>query len=158
MTASAATLLQPGSPEQWAAARALVEEYAASLQIDLDFQNFAEEIGSLTHEYGPPDGCFILAAKDGRFVGCGGVRRHDVSACEMKRLYVVPGARGGGIARLIVERLIEHARQRGYGVLLLDTLPSMDGAQALYRSLGFTSTAPYRYNPVPGATFWKLML
>jgi len=158
VTQSAATLLQAGSPEQWAAARALVEEYAATLQLDLDFQNFDDEIASLPREYGPPDGCFILAAKDGRFVGCGGVRRHDAAAGEMKRLYVVPGARGSGIARLIVERLIAHARQRGYGVLLLDTLPTMDGAQALYRSLGFTSTAPYRYNPVPGATFWMLKL
>ena len=95
MTAPAATLLQPGSPEQWAAARALVEEYAGSLQLDLDFQNFDDEVESLPREYGPPDGCFILAARDGRFVGCGGVRRHDVSAGEMKRLYVVPGARGG---------------------------------------------------------------
>jgi len=156
--APAAALLQPASPEQWAAARALVEEYAASLQLDLDFQNFDDEIASLPREYGPPDGCFVLAATDGRFVGCGGVRRHDEAACEMKRLYVRPDARGGGIARLIVERLIEHARQRGYGVLLLDTLPTMDGAQALYRSLGFTPTEPYRYNPVPGATFWKLVL
>lgn len=158
MTAPAATLLQPGSPEQWAAARALVEEYAGSLQLDLDFQNFDDEVESLPREYGPPDGCFILAARDGRFVGCGGVRRHDVSAGEMKRLYVVPGARGGGVARLIVERLIEHARHRGYDGLLLDTLPTMDGAQALYRSLGFAPTTPYRYNPVPGATFWKLKL
>ena len=158
MTASAVTLLQPASSEHWAAARALVEEYAASLQLDLDFQNFAAEIESLPREYGPPDGCFVLAAQDGRFVGCGGVRRHDASAGEMKRLYVVPGAREGGIARLIVEQLIAHARQRGYGLLLLDTLPTMDGAQALYRSLGFTPTEPYRYNPVAGATFWKLRL
>jgi len=158
VTAPAATLLQPGSAEQWAAARALVEEYAASLHLDLDFQNFDDEIASLPREYGPPDGCFILAAQDGRFVGCGGVRRHDAAACEMKRLYVVPGARGRGIARLIVDRLIAHARQRGFGLLLLDTLPTMDGAQALYRSLGFAPTAPYRYNPVPGATFWKLRL
>ena len=158
MSASEAALLQPGSPEQWAAARVLGEEYAASLELDLDFQNFDDEIASLPREYGPPDGCFILAATAGRVVGCGGVRRHDASACEMKRLYVRPEARGGGIARLLVERLIEHALQRGYGTMLLDTLPTMDGAQALYRSLGFTPTTPYRYNPVPGATYWMLKL
>lgn len=156
--APAATLLEPGSPEHWAAARALVEEYAASLQLDLDFQNFNDEIASLPHEYGSPDGCFILALQDDRFVGCGAIRRHDASACEMKRLYVVPGARAGGIARLIVERLVAHARERGYRSVLLDTLPTMAGAQALYRSLGFAATDPYRFNPVPGATFWKLRL
>ena len=150
------TLVQPGSPEHWAAARALVEEYAASLQLDLEFQNFDEEIASLDREYGSPDGCFVLAVQDNRFVGCGGVRRHDASACEMKRLYVVPAARGGGIARLIAERLIAHARERGYRSMLLDTLPTMARAQALYRSLGFTPTDAYRFNPVPGATFWTL--
>jgi GNAT superfamily N-acetyltransferase len=156
--ASAATLLRPASPEQWAAARALVEEYAASLQLDLDFQHFDDEIASLPREYGSPDGCFVLAAQDDRFVGCGGVRRHDASTCEMKRLYVVPAARGGGIARQIVEQLIAHARERGYRSMVLDTLATMAGAHALYRSLGFTPTEPYRFNPVPGATFWKLRL
>jgi len=156
--APAATLVQPGSPEHWTAARALVEEYAASLQIDLEFQNFDDEIASLSRAYGPPDGCFILAAQGARFVGCGGIRRHDALTCEMKRLYVVPAARGGGIARMIVERLIAAARAGGYGSMLLDTLPTMGGAQALYRSLGFTVTEPYRFNPVPGATFWKLRL
>jgi|SRR5690242_17711998 len=156
--ASAATLIQPCSSEHWAAARVLVEEYAASLQLDLDFQHFDDEISSLPREYGPPDGCFVLVEQDHRFVGCGGLRRHDASACEMKRLYVVPAARGGGIARLIVERLIAHARERGYGSMLLDTLPTMAAAQALYRTLGFTPTDPYRFNPAPGATFWKLRL
>jgi ribosomal protein S18 acetylase RimI-like enzyme len=156
--ASAVTLLRPASPEQWAAARRLVEQYAASLQLDLDFQNFDDEIASLPRAYGSPDGCFVLAAQDEGFVGCGGIRRHDASACEMKRLYVVPAARGGGIARQIAERLIAHARERGYRSVLLDTLPTMAGAQALYRSLGFTPTDPYRFNPVPGATFWKLRL
>jgi putative acetyltransferase len=156
--AAAATLIQPGSPEEWTTARALVEEYAASLQLDLEFQNFDDEIACLSRAYGPPDGCFILAAQGPRFVGCGGIRRHDALACEMKRLYVVPAARGGGLARMIVERLIAAARARGYRSMLLDTLPTMGGAQALYRSLGFTETDPYRFNPVPGATFWKLRL
>jgi putative acetyltransferase len=144
------------SPEQWAAARALVEEYAASLKIDLQFQNFEEEIESLPREYGPPDGCVILAARHGQFVACGGVRRFSDSACEMKRLYVVPAHRGAGIARLVVHALIEHAQQRCYRSMLLDTLPSMVGAQSLYATLGFKPTTAYRYNPVPGATFLKL--
>jgi len=155
---SDATLRRADSPESWAAARALVEEYAASLDLDLTFQGFQHEIASLPQEYGPPDGCFLLAARGGQFVGCGGLRRHSPSDCEMKRLYVAPAHRGAGIARLIAGALIEHARQRGYAAMLLDTLPSMIGAHALYASLGFKTTAAYRYNPVPGATFWRLAL
>jgi len=76
----------------------------------------------------------------------------------MKRLYVARAHRGAGVARLVADALIRHARQRGYRSMLLDTLPSMTGAHALYASLGFTPTDAYRYNPVPGATFWRLEL
>ena len=54
--------------------------------------------------------------------------------------------------------MISEARQRGYSRMLLDTLPQMAAAQALYRSLGFRDTEPYRHNPVPGAVFLELRL
>ena len=139
-------------------ARGLVEEYATSLNIDLGFQDFHHEIHSLPTEYGLPDGYFVLAVQEGRFIGCGAFRRFAAAACEMKRLYVVPSHRGSGVGRIVAEALIRKARQRGYTSMLLDTLPSMVGAQALYSSLGFTPTPAYRYNPVPGASYWKLEL
>jgi ribosomal protein S18 acetylase RimI-like enzyme len=54
--------------------------------------------------------------------------------------------------------VIAEARARGYKRMLLDTLPEMAAAQALYRSLGFRETEPYRHNPVPGAAFLELRL
>jgi putative acetyltransferase len=152
------TLEQPHSPEMWAVARRLVEEYAASLNLDLGFQDFQHEIQALPTEYGPPHGCLVLAAHDRGFIGCGGLRRFSDSACEMKRLYVVPAHRAGGIGRAIAEALIDRARRLGYETMLLDTLPSMSRAQALYASLGFKLTPAYRLNPVLGASFWKLEL
>ncbi len=150
------TLQQPDSPDLWSAARCLVEEYATSLNLDLGFQDFQHEIQSLPKEYGPPDGCFILAVQQGRCIGCGAFRRFSHSACEMKRLYVAPAHRNDGVGRIVADALIQQARQAGYKAMLLDTLPSMIGAQALYTSLGFKPTPAYRYNPVPGASFWKL--
>jgi putative acetyltransferase len=152
------TLVQPNSPELWAEARRLVEEYGASLDLDLSFQDFQHEIESLASEYGPPDGCFVLAEQAGTFVGCGGVRRFSESACEMKRLYVVPANRRGGAGRTIAEALIKQARHLDYRTMLLDALPSMTRAQELYTSLGFKPTAAYRYNPVPGTSFLRLEL
>ena len=54
--------------------------------------------------------------------------------------------------------LIGQAKEIGYDTMVLDTLPSMTAAHALYASLGFERIAPYRHNPVPGATFWRLSL
>jgi putative acetyltransferase len=57
-----------------------------------------------------------------------------------------------------VEGIVDAARWLGYTRLLLDTLPSMKDARALYLSLGFRPVAPYRFNPVPGTAFLQLDL
>jgi GNAT superfamily N-acetyltransferase len=151
-------LVRPDSPAAWAAARRLVLQYAASLDIDLGFQDFGREIESLAAMYGPPDGVFLLAEHVGAFVGCGAFHRFAGSICELKRLYVIPAMLGRGIGRALTQALIDEARHHGYEAIALDTLPSMKSALALYTSLGFRPTPPYRYNPVPGAIFLSLPL
>jgi GNAT superfamily N-acetyltransferase len=151
-------LVTPDSPERWAIARRLVEEYAASLKLDLGFQKFDRELAMMETEYGPPDGCVLLAGQDGDFIGCGGLRRSSAAACEMKRLYVQPGRAGAGAGRALAEALIARAKALGYASMRLDTLPSMSRAQRLYASLGFKPTAPYRYNPIEGTSFLELQL
>jgi len=149
-------LVSPRSSDEWLEARRLVETYATSLRIDLSFQDFTRELESLSSYYGPPDGCFLMATRHGAAIGCGALRRFSASACEMKRLYVIPDCRGEHVGRTIVAVLIERARALGYESMLLDTLPTMKDAQALYASFGFSQTPQYRFNPVAGATYWKL--
>jgi GNAT superfamily N-acetyltransferase len=151
-------LVQPDSVSLWDVARRLVDEYAASLQIDLSFQNFAQEVRHLETEYGPPHGHFLLARRDGTFVGCGGLRRFSERTCEMKRLYVESAHRSRGIGEAIARALIAEARRLGYDTILLDTLPSMRSAHQLYLALGFTKTPPYRHNPIAGTTYLKLQV
>jgi putative acetyltransferase len=146
------------SAAHWAEARRLVSEYAASLMFDLGFQQFDREILSLETEYGERDGCFLLAKSSNEWIGCGGVRRFSATDCEMKRLFVAPSGRGRGAGRALAEALVATARELGYQHMLLDTTPSMMRAQELYVSLGFIRTTPYRYNPIDGASYWRLSL
>jgi putative acetyltransferase len=151
-------LIQPDTPDLWAAAKQLIEDYAASLEIDLAFQNFQDELKSLEHEYSPPDGALLLAEQNGEYVGCVALRKFTESACEMKRLYVAPGGRGRGIGRALAEGVIAVARKAGYQRMLLDTLSTMKEALTLYDTLGFKPIGPYRFNPIAGAVYLELKL
>jgi GNAT superfamily N-acetyltransferase len=151
-------LLQATTPREWDEAQRLVREYAASLNVDLSFQNFDRELQHFTTEYAPPTGAFILAEDARQYAACIGLRQFAEGVGEIKRLYVVPAARGLGLGRQLVERIIVVARATGYTSLLLDTLPFMKEAQSLYVALGFKPTAPYRYNPVAGSAFLRLDL
>jgi GNAT superfamily N-acetyltransferase len=151
-------LAQPQSEKDWRQARQLIEEYAASLDLDLSFQNYADELEHFTSKYAPPTGAFLLAEEKGVYIGCVGVRQFSNGIAEIKRLYVTPVARGRGIGRLLAEGIVAIAKQLRYTHLLLDTLPSMKKAQSLYVSLGFKPTAAYRLNPIPGTAFLELEL
>ena len=137
--------------------RGLFREYAASLEVDLFFQGSEQGLAGLPGDYAPPAGRLYLANVDESPAGCVALRRiEDGGICEMKRLYVRPMHRGLGIGRQLVLKLTEDARALGYSKMRLDTLPSMQRAQELYRAFGFKPIEPYRSHPIPGALFFEL--
>lgn len=144
--------------EDYREARALLREYEVDIEVDLCFQGFEEELGTLERVYGPPGGRFYLLRQGERTAGCVALRDLGGGVCEMKRLFLRPGFRGEGLGRMCAEQIVEAARELGYRTMRLDTLPSMDAAIALYRSMGFTEIAGYTENPCEGALFMELRL
>lgn len=138
--------------------KTLFAEYASSLGIDLEYQNFGDEFASLPGKYARPSGRLYLALVDGSPAGCIAMRKIDAECAEMKRLYVRPGFRGAKLGLALVERVIAAAREIGCRALVLDTLSTMRRAQELYRGLGFVETDAYYDCPVAGTVFLRLEL
>jgi len=151
--------VQAESVAQIAQARDLFLEYAKSLNFDLCFQSFDEELAGLPGGYAPPDGRLLLADYQGQLAGCVALHKLEVDICEMKRLYLRPQFRGKGIGRMLTEAVIAEARKIGYRRMRLDTVePVMKDAVALYRRFGFREISPYRVNPIAGALYMELQL
>lgn len=146
------------TPADLESIRVLFREYADSLGVNLDYQGFEAELRDLPGQYAAPSGTLLLARSDNDVVGCVGVRPIDERTAEMKRLYVRPSGRGLGLGRTLAEAAIRFATVTGYERMRLDTLPMMERAQELYRSLGFMPIDAYRFSPVPGTVFLELVL
>jgi len=155
-------ILAPRRSADLDALREIFREYAASLQIDLGFQNFEQELTTLPGEYAAPRGALLLAQVNGEVAGCCALRPLDTvdfpNACEMKRLYVRPASRGLGLGRQLAEAIMEMARVSAYDHVLLDTLDDMEAARTLYADLGFVEIPPYYHNPIAGAHYLKASL
>jgi len=134
--------------------------YADSLDFDLDFQDFDDEVSDLPGNYVPPKGRLLLALDyDSRTTaGCVALRPFKPGICEMKRLFVEEKFRGSGVGRLLAVAVIDAARKAGYRKMRLDTTARMKAANTLYRELGFRPIPAYRHNPLPDARFWELTI
>jgi GNAT superfamily N-acetyltransferase len=104
------------------------------------------------HDFSPPGGVFLVLEDGGRPVACGGVKRLDDETCEIKRMYVVPEARGQGVAGLLLRALEDEGRRLGYAIARLDTGPHQAHAQRLYERAGYRPIGNFNQNPF--ASFW----
>jgi GNAT superfamily N-acetyltransferase len=134
-------------PVALALVAAMVEEVGAMYEPGLPAGSSADP-----QELSPPGGGFVVLAEAGRPLAGGGVKRLDDHACEIKRMYVVPEARGRGLGRALLEALEALARDLGYGVARLDTGSKQPGAQRMYERAGYVAVADYNGNPY--ASYW----
>ena len=136
--------------------RILFGEYSGLVAEALCFQNFGHELEALPGEYAPPGGVLLIARDKDAAAGCVALRQLDAGTGEMKRMYVREAYRGSGLGRRLAVAVIDEAKKRNYKRVVLDTLPKLASAIALYRDLGFREVGPYLASPTPGAICFEL--
>ena len=138
--------------------RAIFRSYASWLardySIDLAFQGIEEELAQLPGKYAPPGGEILLARNEAdEVVGVIALRPFEGVTCEIKRLYVLPQARGQSVGKRLIGQIIEVAKNANYERAILDTGAFMQTAQKLYETFGFTDIPAYYDNPFANMRF-----
>ncbi|MGH8621732.1 MAG: GNAT family N-acetyltransferase [Burkholderiales bacterium] len=116
----------------------VLREYGFAIDltgIDADLQDIQ------TH-YLDRGGAFLVIVDAGETIyGCAGLYPLDAATAEIRKMYVLPQARGLGWGRRLLRSLIGHARWRGFDRLVLETAARLGAANALYRRFGFAEYA-----------------
>ena len=112
-----------------------LEQYGVRLNAEL-IPKFDDDLTRIEEAY-LKNGDFLVYTIDSNIVGMGAFRKIDNITAEIKRMRVQPEYQGRGIGSLVLDTLIEKARQLGYRRLILDTTEKMQVAQHLYKRRGF---------------------
>lgn len=155
---AAASIAEAREAADIEACRALFTEYQRELGVSLCFQGFDRELATLPGDYAPPRGRLWLARVAGAPAACVAMRPLQPGIAEMKRMYVRPAHRGTGLGRRLAQLAIGTARELGYQRLVLDTLPQLRTALALYAGLGFVQAPKYNDNPIENVRFLSMDL
>jgi ribosomal protein S18 acetylase RimI-like enzyme len=136
--------------------RDLFREYEKELDEDICFQSFEEELKAPLKKYGPPDGDLFLATWRDEAAGCIALTKlKETGACEIKRLYVRPPFREQKIGKMLIEKLIASAKEKGYTRIRLDSLNKLEAAIRLYTNFGFKRIPAYYDNPLNGVVYME---
>lgn len=139
--------------------RQLFKEYSHSLNENLCFQGFDDELENPLKKYGGPKGCLLLAYWNNEVAGCIALQPLKPSGvCEMKRLYVRNEYRNKGIGDELIRELLKQAIEKRYNKMLLDTLEKLQPAIRLYLKHGFINTSAYYKNPLQNVVYMEKSL
>jgi putative acetyltransferase len=138
-------LIRPIRAADDAAVAAIIQDVMASFgATGPEYSSSDPEVQAMSAAYdGARSACFVLV-DDGRVLGCGGIAPlagGDPDVCELRKMYLLPEARGRGLGGRMLHHCLEAARVRGYRRCYLETLSSMDPAQQLYARSGFIRLA-----------------
>jgi GNAT superfamily N-acetyltransferase len=128
-------------PSDQASVRALVHAVLAEFGFADALGGLERDLAEIAARYAPPRGGFWVAEQDGVVVGTVAVRPLEARKCELKRLYLLPDRRGGGLGQALYEHAEAFARAAGYDTIWLDSSRRFARAHRLYERNGFALVA-----------------
>jgi len=139
-------------PEDNPAIASVVRSVLTELGMAHSGTAYAEATTDELHDvYRRVGGEYWVVSVAGRVEGGGGVWPHTPEVCELKNLYFTPAVRGRGLAKCLLNRLLEFARRRAFREIFLETHSGWAAAAKLYAQFGFRPCAQpdfYRGHPV----------
>jgi putative acetyltransferase len=121
------------------AIRELVYSVLAEYGLAPDPGGTDADLADLEGNYWKSGGVFhVVLSPEGSIVGCGGLFRLSSVAAELRKMYLLPAARGRGIGAGLLRRLLADARRLGYQRVVLETASVLTEAIELYRRAGFS--------------------
>ena len=124
---------------------------------NLDVENEVNFTMNNLDKFAEPDGRLLLVEVDSEIAGTISLRKIRNDSGEIKRMFVRPKFRGKKLGNLMIEEVIEVAKENGYSKLYLDTAQYMSSAVTLYKKFGFEETEPYPECIVP-KEFWEKLI
>lgn len=98
----------------------------------------------------------IILYEEKKPIGCGAIKVFDTASMEVKRMYVIPNARGKGLATKILSELELWATELGFQFCILETGKKQPEAIALYQKNGYDITINYgQYEGIDNSVCFK---
>ena len=97
---------------------------------------------------------------NGEIVGGGGIYPTNGlpdDTCELVKMYLLPQARGLGLGKIMIEKCIEQAKEKGFNKIYLETMPELKQALNVYAKFGFEYLeGPMGNSGHTGCSLWML--
>jgi DNA-binding MarR family transcriptional regulator/GNAT superfamily N-acetyltransferase len=118
------------------------EIYVADFGYPPTFERYvAQAFGEFMATFSPPRDRIFVAERGGQFAGSIAVKGLPRAVAQLRFLLVEPSARGLGVGRRLVQRVIDHARRSGDRRIVLETASDLAAARSLYAAHGFQRVA-----------------
>ena len=140
--------IRPATNEDAERVRALVFSVLAEFGLSADPSGTDADLYDIESSYIAPGGMFVVAeAPDGGLVGTVGFAPLGDGVCELRKMYLIPKARGCGLGKLLLARAIDQARAAGFKRMVLETASELADAKRLYTSKGFVPVESEHLSP-----------